>query len=206
MPTPAPAPPIDAPPAFDELEHLRKKAATAAEAKRKRRQKAARKARDETQRDQVSKYVSLPYGLGDAPAVEVDCPMWSTRMDLKAAYTRALGEVMDRCATVARQRSSCTKSVAARFGGMSFQVVVLDGSAATRMTSEELSLDLLTILASLGPHRSATRVAPEAVVQGGALDGEGSSSMDALPRLSGPSVDGDDVLGLALAGSTSRVM
>ena len=69
-------------------------------------------------------------------------------MDLKAAFTRALGEVIERCAAAARERSSSTVTVSFRFGGTSFQAAVLSGSAATRMTADELSVDLLSSLAS----------------------------------------------------------
>ena len=70
------------------------------------------------------------------------------KMDLKAAFTRAMGEVMERYAKAAQERSSSTVTVSFRFGGTSFQGAVLFGSAATRLTADELSIDLLTTIAS----------------------------------------------------------
>ena len=97
---------------------------------------------------QASKYVSLPYGSIGAAATFVDCPLWSARVDLKAAFIKLVAEVTERYALAARaQDASQTTGVSARFGGIAFQVNVLDGTFATFVTADELAEDLLVLLA-----------------------------------------------------------
>lgn len=135
--------PREAPP--DELARLRERAAKATEAKK--RQKAARKAREETKREHASKYALLPYGSDGAAIIDANCPLWSTRMDLKMAFTKVVAEVTQRSSLAARAGVSRTRGVSARFGGSAYQMSVLDGTLATGMTADELSADLLVLLA-----------------------------------------------------------
>ena len=129
----------------ERLRALEARAATVAA--RKRRQKAARKSRDETKRMQASNYVSLQYGATQAPAIDVTCPLWSTKMDLKMAFMKTVSEVTHRCAVKAREPgSSRTRGTSARFGGAPFTVTVLDGTVAQTMSAAELSVDLLVLL------------------------------------------------------------
>ena len=73
--------------------------------------------------------------------------MWSTRMDLKSAFTRLIAEVTQRMALAARHKGALTRGASARFGGSDFQVSVLDGAFATFVEAEELGEYLLVLLA-----------------------------------------------------------
>ena len=138
-----PKKPINPDPSYDDLRKRAEKAAA-----KRRRQKAARKGRDEAKREQASKYVSLPYGSIGAATTVVDCPLWSARVDLKAAFIKLLAEVTERMALAARaQGAPQSTGVSARFGGIAFQVNVLDGTFATFVTADELAEDLLVLLA-----------------------------------------------------------
>ena len=69
-------------------------------------------------------------------------------MDLKAAFIKLLAEVTERMALAARaQGAPQSTGVSARFGGIAFQVNVLDGTFATFVTADELAEDLLVLLA-----------------------------------------------------------
>ena len=83
-----------------------------------------------------------------APAVDVQCPLWSAVVDLKMALVKLAGEVTHRCALAARQpQGSATRATSLRFGGTSYQVTVLSGTVASRMTAAELGTDLIVLLA-----------------------------------------------------------
>ena len=129
----------------DELRRLRERVEKAA-AKR-RRHKANRRTRDEAKRKQAHHYVTVPYGDEGAAITTVECPMWSTRMDLKSAFTRLIAEVTQRMALAARHKGALTRGASARFGGSDFQVSVLDGAFAAFVEAEELGEDLLVLLA-----------------------------------------------------------
>jgi hypothetical protein len=129
----------------EELQRLRERAEKAA-AKR-RRHKASRRRRDEAKREQAYKYVTVPYGNEGAAITTVECPIWSTRMDLKTAFTRVVAEVTQRMAISARHKGALTRGASARFGGSDFQVSVLDGAFAAFVEAEELGEDLLVLIA-----------------------------------------------------------
>ena len=104
--------PGKATPKISELspDDLRKRVEKAAE--KRRRQKAARKKREEAKREQAAKYVVQPYGSDGAAIVTVNCPLWSTRMDLKTAFVRLVAEVTERmsvaqCAQQGRLLERC---------------------------------------------------------------------------------------------------
>ena len=125
---------------------------------RNRRQKAARKERDAAAREHAAVYVTQPYGSDAAPAVDVSCDLWSTKLDLKMAFTKAVGEVTHRFATKARQADgSSTKATSLRFGNIMYQVTVLSGTVALQLGTDALSTDLVVLLAKgLTEERLAT--------------------------------------------------
>ena len=90
--------------------------------------------------------------------------MWSTRMDLKSAFTRLIAEVTQRMALAARHKGALTRGASARFGGSDFQVSVLDGAFAAFVEAEERGG--FARPACRRPYRGATRGAPQAVVKG----------------------------------------
>lgn len=128
-----------------EKEDLRKRVTTLAE--KKKRQKKNRKAREEAKREQASNYVAQQYGADGAPQLDVFVPLWSTKVDLKMAFTKLLGEVSHRCAIRSREPDAPrTRGTSARFGGVPFTVSVLDGTVAQTMSAAELAVDLLVLL------------------------------------------------------------
>ena len=139
--------PGKATPKISELspDDLRKRVEKAAE--KRRRQKAARKKREEAKREQAAKYVVQPYGSDGAAIVTVNCPLWSTRMDLKTAFVRLVAEVTERMSLNARNKGISSRGASARFGGSDYQVSVLDGTLAAFVEADELAEDLLVLLA-----------------------------------------------------------
>ena len=130
----------------DELKRLRERAAKASEAKR--RQKKARATREEAKRKLAAKYVAQPYGSDGAAITTIECPLWSTKLDLKTAFVRVVAEVTQRLSLAARgQEHVSMRGVSARFGGKDYQVSVLDSTFAAFVEADELAEDLLVVLA-----------------------------------------------------------
>ena len=146
-------------PQFGETAQARHERVALTATERNRRQKAARQARDKASREQALSYVRELYGAGlTTPSIDVTCPLWSTTMDLKMAFTKLLGEVTHRFAMAARQPGgSGTKTQHARFARVLYQVTVPGGSVAFHMTTDALSADLIVLLAKgLEEERLAT--------------------------------------------------
>ena len=129
----------------DELKRLRERAAKRSAARR--RQKKNRATREEAKRKQASTYVTQPYGTDGAAITTVECPLWSTRMDLKTAFIRLVAEVTQRLSHAARGQGASSRGVSARFGGSDYQVSVLDSTFAAFVEADELAEDLLVLLA-----------------------------------------------------------
>ena len=127
-------------------DHARLLAKEAVAQERRRRQKAARKAREATVRETASKYAALSYGDVDTPTKQVRCELWSTTVDLKMAVTKLVGEVTQRCAAESGRAGLSTKACNILFAGRTHEMTVLSGTAALEMTATERTLDLLVML------------------------------------------------------------
>ena len=127
-----------------ELERLRERAATAQAAKR--RQKTARKARAAAERESLAAYTTQSYGGVEAPTRSVRATLWSQHIDLKEGMIKLVGEVTHRCGTVGGQASLSTKACQVLFAGQPYEMTVLSGTVASKMTSTERAIDMLMLL------------------------------------------------------------
>ena len=154
-PVPAPRAPPAAAPQFADArgsavdaaaDHARLREKEAVAQERRRRQKAARKAREVAAREAVAKYAELPYGDVDAPTKKVQCALWSTTVDLKMALTKLVSEVTHRCATEGARAGLSTKACQILFGGQRYEMTVLSGTAVLEMAQVERTTDLLMLI------------------------------------------------------------
>ena len=141
----APAAQADAEPS--DLQRLRERALVATE--RRRRQKAARKARDEAARllaAQTSER-SLRAGGDEASLNVLHVPLWSTSMGESKAMMRAIEEVTSRCVQEAQSRGLSTRAVPLVYSGARYSVTILSGTVASGSMSEDArGKELLALL------------------------------------------------------------
>ena len=159
-----------------ELQRLREKAATAAE--RKKRQATARKLRKVSEREALAVYSELPYGDTTTPTRSNNAPLWSQRRcDLKQGMVKLIGEMTHRCAAEAARTGLTTKACTVTFGGQPFDITVLSGTAALRLTPTERAIDLMVFLSHDPDEEKLTRLLRRWSKRG-APTGAGASSRD----------------------------
>jgi len=112
---------------------------------RRRRQKQARKQRDEEAR-LLAAQAGVQTGVDGAPEQQVMVPLWSATMGQSAAMVRLLGEVTERCAVEGGRRGVSTRAVSVLYGGRNFNASVLSGTVATTMTAGKRGEELIALL------------------------------------------------------------